>query len=782
MSMKVIIRTRPSTNFATQQLQINPEENTINVNNRTAASGGTSPIKMDVGPSNRKECWQFKFHQILHNAGQDRVHQAIARDIIHDAVVKSINGTIMAYGQIGAGKSFTMIGDTRNYQYRGIAPRAIAQLFQEVEDCMDSQFTVRVSYLEIYNDHLYDLLGDPKRDINGDLVVVEDRNGTNVRGLTQIEVHSEQEALDQLFYGELQRSVSEHQLNKRSNRSHSILTFHIAQKSCVEGMERVALSKLHLVDLAGSERLKKTVDGDLKSLKDTRAGSFSKIRKESMYINQSLSFLEQCIVALGSKEPRYIPYRQTKLTNILKDSLGGMSNTLIFACIRGEACHLEETLSTLKLATRMMQVQNEVATTVQLDPVQILRKYERQIRELQHELVMRDALVEGSAIVCEELTLEQRQALQQMARLYIEAPTQKIEDETLQFSSVQDIREIFRQFKLLVKSSGIEPIGMERVLKKTGDAANSSTLLKSSSEGGCCSQEVVGEEKATALGPGAVRSATVDTGKTAIYQKAEVVINNPDLAEKQLQAPSMCASTDNELFETSRDERNIEESNCMTNGASLVKNDAFQVFRTTGPGRELYQNLQHEKDKLFEAKQSVKQTACRVNASKAQIDSIRVQLEDKRNQRGGEKNRAEKHLFGVKEIVDEDEFTLMTAEREAKRQYRSIFRDLRDAKDELDVARRSVELLRRRLAREFEDWYGEKGHASAGTTSFDGAYEELASCSKEDKLDDGEKFDQMEIERIRAQDPASLAFFLAQKKMRHQARAMKPASQRKAKH
>ncbi|KAE9177663.1 hypothetical protein PF002_g28280 [Phytophthora fragariae] len=139
-----------------------------------------------------------------------------------------------------------------------------------------------------------------------------DARGTYVRGLTQVEVRSEQEALDQLF-------------NEVARRG------------------RVTLSKLHLLDLAGSERLKKTT-----------------IKKESIDINQCLSFLKQCIVALGSKKQRHTPYRQMKLTNVLKDSLGGNSNTLMFACIWGECRHLEETISTLKLAQRMMRVQNEV--------------------------------------------------------------------------------------------------------------------------------------------------------------------------------------------------------------------------------------------------------------------------------------------------------------------------------------------------------------------------------------------------------------------------------------
>ncbi|ETP40765.1 hypothetical protein F442_11958 [Phytophthora nicotianae P10297] len=829
--VKVIIRTRPTASFATHQLQIDPDDSTITVYSGAAAiaaaSGGFSPPKTDAGPSNRKDCWQFKFHQVLHNAGQDRVYEAIARDIVHGAVVDGINGTILAYGQTGAGKSFTMIGDTRNYQHRGIAPRAIAQLFEEVESRIELQYTVRVSYMEIYNDRIFDLLegqhGDRNGGGNGELVVVEDSRGTYVRGLLQVEVRSEQEALDQLFNGELQRTVAEHQLNKRSNRSHCILTFHISQKSRAGGTERVTLSKLHLVDLAGSERLKKTFDGELTG-SPTKASArasaaMSTIKKESMYINQSLSFLEQCIVALGSKEPRHIPYRQTKLTNVLKDSLGGNSNTLMFACIWGEGRHLEETISTLKLAQRMMRVQNEVATIVETDPALLLRKYERQIRELKHELVMHDALVERTAVVYDEHTPEQKHQLQQMIRRYIDAPTQEMEDEALRLTSVHEIRELFRQFKLLFKSyerdsidvgSGVNGSGSRHPSTSTraGSAGSSASRVQTSlgsrrdlqirATHGLNGEELVGEEDPGAVGfplglvPGAARPSTMDTGKKNYRGVVSGLDNTPKVNGQRSPSASRSPSgaelpgiSDNNEDDRGDDEALYKGGNDATpsqDADTRAKNDAFQFYRSVGPGRKLHQNLQTEKDKLFDAKQRVKQVTRRVNAAKAQIDSVRAQLESKRNQRGStdasNRKSTAKQVQDRDEVVDEEEFILMTAEREAKRDYRSLFGDLKDAKAELEFSLRSVELLRRRLVREFEDWYDEEGHAHALNKS-SGANDAFArpAFSKDDILDDGEKFDQMEIDRIRAQDPDSLAFFQAQKKMRQQS----ATAQRKAK-
>lgn len=876
--VKVIIRTRPTANFATNQIQIDPDENAITLFNNsnapsptkynTQASSGPSatlsPSMASVAaaaPSNRKDCWKFKFHQVLHNAGQDKVYEAIARDIVHGAVVDGVNGTILAYGQTGAGKSFTMIGDTRNYQHRGIAPRAIAQVYEEVDNRIEISYTIHVSYMEIYNDRIYDLLehfggdSDPSAS-KGEYVVVEDARGTYVRGLTQVEVTSEQEALDQLFNGELQRTVAEHQLNKRSNRSHCIFTFHISQKSRAGGNERVTHSKLHLVDLAGSERLKKTMEDD------GGGKGTSTIKKESMYINQSLSFLEQCIVALASKEQRHIPYRQTKLTNVLKDSLGGNSNTLMFACIWGEGKHLEETISTLKLAQRMMHVQNEIATIVETDPTILLRKYEKQIKELKHELVMHDALVERTAIVYDEHTPEQKHQLMKMVVQYVDAATTTQEDEALKLNSIHEIREMFRQFKILLKNAQNEALVHSNASIRAGSAGSNASRTQSSNgsradihhhgmddSNSASHDTLVGEDDPGAVGfalgvaSSAARPSTMDTVKKNRESPMRGSNGNGsgsgssafdgDNARSRRRSPSPVRPLDSSIED--KGGRGSEDNNRLPgldddeddpeSYAARLKNDAFKFYKT-GPGKKIHRSLQEEKDKLFDSKQKVKQITSRVNSVKAQIDSIKAKLEEKRSHRtvgggGGSavgmsptnlksktgpispgKERAgfssQQQQQQREEVVDEEEFVLMTSEREAKRDYRSLFDDLKEAKAEMEFTSRSVELLRMRLVREFEDWYESEGHNQARSKD-DGspvgrgdgfhadsfgqrgrAYDNSGGGgSKDDKLDDGEKFDQMEVERIRAQDPDSLAFFQAQKKMRQQAGTA--GSQRKSK-
>ena len=157
-------------------------------------------------------------------------------------------------------------------------------------------------------------------------------------------------------------------MNEHSSRAHSVYTVHVQSKSRMESTEKVIHSKLNLVDLAGNERTKKLV-------KEARI-------KEANYINKSLSFLEQVVVAACDKKKDHVPYRQSKLTNLLKSSIGGNCQTVMIANIWPEEVNLEETISTLKFASRMMKVQNEAVVNELQDPHLLLKKYQREVREL----------------------------------------------------------------------------------------------------------------------------------------------------------------------------------------------------------------------------------------------------------------------------------------------------------------------------------------------------------------------------------------------------------------
>lgn len=474
-----------------------------------------------------------------------------------------------------------------------------------------------------------------------------------------------------------------------------------------------------------------------------------------------------------------------------------------------------------------MRVQNEVATIVETDPAILLRKYEKQIKELKHELVMHDALVERTGVVYDEHTPEQKHQLMKAIRQFVDAPTSEKEDEALRLTSVHEIRELFRQFKLLLKNAESDAIGRSPASTRTGSAGSSASRSQSSNGsradihspsstadlGGVHSDVFVGEDDPSAVGfglgivSGAARPSTMDTVKKS--SKAKVVGKggsaSPNAAGDGGRSRRRSPSPARSVLGASIDERggrsnddptasggadgdDDEENNRSDLYARRVKSEAFRYYKTSS-GKKVQKSLHEEKDKLLDAKHKVKQISTRLNAVKLQIDKVKVQLEDKRSTRGASPTNASRKASTtagrppLEEVVDEEEFLLMTAEREAKRDYRSLFDDLKEARSELEFTNRSVELLRMRLVREFEDWYEEEGHASALSKAdsspgrghdifggaFGGGHSFAAAFSKDDKLDDSEKFDQMEVDRVHAQDPNSLAFFQAQKKMRQQA-------------
>lgn len=457
-TIKVCVRTRPTAQFAAGHIAIDADRNAITIDKGHEASP-------DGVCNNAQSRFDFRFHHVLHNASQDTVYETLARDVVQD-VVDGINGTIMTYGQTGSGKTFTMLGDMNNYVHRGVAPRALAHVFADVAARIETQYTVVCTYMEIYNERIFDLLkalGD--EDARNDYQIVEEKGGRGVfvRGLTEVEVASEAEALNLLYSGQLARTTAQHKLNRNSNRSHSIFTVTLRQQSRSGVSEKVVTSKLNLVDLAGSERLKKTMEGADGTAYDVDAT----MKKESMYINQSLTYLEQCVVGLSKRAPQHVAYRQTKLTGVLKDSLGGNCATLLFACMWAESAHLEETVSTLRLAQRMMRVQNTAEKVQTTDPARLARKQERLIRDLRQELLMHDALADRSGVKYDPYTPEEQAIIAAQCRRYADADEARAAD-LLEFDSVRQMREMCAQFKKLLRDAEAKAVRARTAMTSAG--------------------------------------------------------------------------------------------------------------------------------------------------------------------------------------------------------------------------------------------------------------------------------------------------------------------------
>lgn len=213
----------------------------------------------------------------------------------------------------------------------------------------------------------------------------DSRGGVLVKGLAQHVCDSEEDALNCLFEGEMNRTFRAHYLNATSSRAHSVFTMHIESRSRVESSDKVVHSKLHLVDLAGSERTKKTLSEGM-------------VLKEASFINKSLTFLEQVVLALGDRKREHVPYRQAKLTNMLRDSIGGNCKTVMIANIWPEAAHLEELRATLLFASRMMKIHNEASVNIISDPNLMIKRYEGEIKQLKQELAMHDTLANRGRI------------------------------------------------------------------------------------------------------------------------------------------------------------------------------------------------------------------------------------------------------------------------------------------------------------------------------------------------------------------------------------------------
>jgi kinesin family protein 3/17 len=305
--------------------------------------------------------------------------------------MEGFNGTIFAYGQTGCGKTFTMQGVNEPYVLRGVIPHSFDHVFDNVAAAPDGvEFLIRCQYLEIYNEEVRDLLG---KDVKAKLDLKESKDkGVYVQGITDCVCSDIQSINETMERGFQNRTVGATLMNAGSSRSHSIFTIAIEvccfRMSIIEthrllspaqiseddelGNPKFRVGKLNLVDLAGSERQNKT-------------GSTGERLKEGCKINLSLSALGNVISALVDGKSKHIPYRDSKLTRLLQDSLGGNTKTVMVAAISPADYNYDETLSTLRYANRAKNIKNK--PIINEDPKDaMLREYKEEIEKLRQML------------------------------------------------------------------------------------------------------------------------------------------------------------------------------------------------------------------------------------------------------------------------------------------------------------------------------------------------------------------------------------------------------------
>lgn len=353
-NVKVVVRCRPLLETESSQ---DPQFKIHSSNNSVEAAGR-----------------QYTFDRVFgFESSQESLYEEAGRGIV-DSVLEGYNGTIFAYGQTGTGKTFTQ---------SGVLDQSFRHVFDFISSSKkDTQFLVRASYYEIYNEEIRDLLSirNKKKDsasssASKSLELKE--SGTNsvyIKNLSCYVVNNVNELLKLKNLGEKSRSVASTNMNLRSSRSHTVFTITIEMIKQIPNKAKGALrvGKINLVDLAGSERQSKT-------------GTTGDRLKEAAKINLSLTSLSLVISALTDPKATHVPYRNSKLTRILSDSLGGNSKTLLIACIGPCKTNLEETLSTLRFASTAKRIKNKAVINEDAKDT-LLRKFQDQILQLRKQL------------------------------------------------------------------------------------------------------------------------------------------------------------------------------------------------------------------------------------------------------------------------------------------------------------------------------------------------------------------------------------------------------------
>lgn len=330
-SVKVAVRCRPiseSEKSESQQIVVQVESNRCEI---------------VLNNTKKNEIKQFTYdYSYPSDSIQKDVYEECCYSLVEN-VIEGYNCTIFAYGQTGTGKTFTMEGDRSSEDNKGIIPRSFEHVFNTIEGTSTAQFLVTCSMIELYNEEVYDLLENNKEKLD---LKEKPGEGFYVKDLSTHDTKSAKECLSLLDFGSKNRKKGETMMNKDSSRSHSIFSIVVETSVTLEnGKQMIKSGKLNLVDLAGSERSSKTkVTGIM--------------LEESKKINLSLTCLGKVISSLvqGSK---HIPYRDSKLTKLLNDSLGGNSKTLMIANVGPAFKNYDETLNTLRYANQAKNIKNK---------------------------------------------------------------------------------------------------------------------------------------------------------------------------------------------------------------------------------------------------------------------------------------------------------------------------------------------------------------------------------------------------------------------------------------
>uniref|UniRef100_A0A4W2HFJ9 Kinesin-like protein n=1 Tax=Bos indicus x Bos taurus TaxID=30522 RepID=A0A4W2HFJ9_BOBOX len=639
--------------------------------------------------NNKRESYRFKFQRIFdQDAKQETIFENIAKPVA-ESVLAGYNGTIFAYGQTGSGKTFTITGGAERYSDRGIIPRTLSYIFEQLQKDSSKIYTTHISYLEIYNECGYDLL-DPRHEASSledlpKVTVLEDPDqNIHLKNLSLHQAATEEEALNLLFLGDTNRMIAETPMNQASTRSHCIFTIHLSSKE--PGSATVRHAKLHLVDLAGSERVAKT-------------GVGGQLLTEAKYINLSLHYLEQVIIALSEKHRSHIPYRNSMMTSVLRDSLGGNCMTTMIATLSLEKRNIDESISTCRFAQRVALIKNEAVLNEEIDPKLMIIRLQKEIQELKDEL----AIVTGEQRT-EALTEAELLQLEKLITSFLEDqdPESKLEVGT----DMRKIHHCFHYLKKLLNDKKIhrqstapsenkdqncqEPL-KEEEYKKLRD------ILQQRDNEINILVNMLKKEKKKAQD--ALHLSSVDRSQLSHGQSSPFPPGNPD-GPKTLpfSASTQALDSSTSPYRSSL----LHRKTGMREEMSLGRQEAFEIFkRDHADSVTIEDNKQILKQRFAEAKalgESINEARSKIGRLKEEITQRHVQ----------------QVALGISENIpvpsmpDQLEEKLRSQLEEEKRRYKTMFARLKALKVEIEHLQLLMDKAKVKLQKEFEAWWAKE--------------------------------------------------------------------------
>ncbi|XP_049319455.1 kinesin-like protein KIF6 isoform X3 [Astyanax mexicanus] len=627
--------------------------------------------------NNKRESYRFRFQKVFdQTAKQDDIFKMIAKPVA-DNVLAGYNGTIFAYGQTGSGKTFTITGGAESYSDRGIIPRTLSYLYQHFSQDSSKVYTTHISYLEIYNEVGYDLL-DPRHEASNledlpKVTIMEDPDqNIHLKNLSLQASANEEEALNLLFLGDTNRMIAETPMNQASTRSHCIFTVHLCVRE--PGSATVCRSKLHLVDLAGSERVGKT-------------GVGGQILTEAKYINLSLHYLEQVITALSEKNRSHIPYRNSMMTSVLRDSLGGNCMTTMIATVSVDKRNIDESISTCRFAQRVALIKNEALLNEELDPALLIARLKKEIQSLKAEL----AMVTGEQR-SDELTAEEIQRLEEQVKVFLDDHDL---DGTLDLGP--DMRKIHYCFSLLKARV------QEKPSLQIGTDTSSPLSLSDRHDRQTSAEELLKLKDMLTQRDNEIsilvsmlkkekKKVQEASAQIANFSSRDTAFSNSSSsstpAEKRLTGEASESFTQTQHLKTRPRGPEL----------SMGRQEAFEIFRRDHEDRlSIDDNKAILKQRFAEAKalgEQVNQARNRVNELKKQLEVRRMQIAAEgvvKDQPNSESDPLEERLRSQIE--------------EEKKSYKSTFGRLKGLKTEIEHLQHLLQKSKIRLQRDFQDWW-----------------------------------------------------------------------------